>query len=126
MSSELVIKKCSDCGAIVKVLRDCNCDDCGIVCCGKEMKKLVPNTVEASFEKHIPTYEVEGNKIKVKVNHVMEEKHYIEWIAMVVDGEEYVKYFKPGEVAEATFDYVPGAKLYEYCNLHELWTADVK
>lgn len=126
MNNELELKKCLKCGALVKVLKDCDCDDCGIKCCGEQMKKIVPNTVDASFEKHIPTYEVSGDYINVKVNHVMEEEHYIEWIAMLANGEEYVKYLKPGEVAEAKFKYVPGANLYAYCNKHELWKAEVK
>ena len=34
------IKKCIKCGAYVKVLEDCNCDECGIKCCGKNMVML--------------------------------------------------------------------------------------
>ena len=36
---------------------DCKCK-CGIECCGEEMKKLVPNSVDAAVEKHVPVYEV--------------------------------------------------------------------
>ena len=36
----------------------------------------------------------DGDKIIVKVNHVMEEDHYIEWISVVSDNEEITKYFK--------------------------------
>ena len=54
MKRELVIKKCVSCGATVKVIEDCNCgDDCGIKCCGEKMTVLQPNSVDASFEKHI-------------------------------------------------------------------------
>lgn len=55
MSKEFIIRKCDSCNAVVKVLEDCNCN-CKIQCCGKEMRKLEPNTFEASAEKHIPTY----------------------------------------------------------------------
>ena len=47
MSRELVVKKCLKCGAIVKVLKDCNCP-CGIECCGEEMKAIVPNSFDAA------------------------------------------------------------------------------
>lgn len=29
---------CSSCGAEVIVVKDCECDDCGIVCCGEPME----------------------------------------------------------------------------------------
>ena len=85
---ELNIKKCKKCGAIVKVLEDCHCDNCGIQCCGEQMELLKPNSVDAAFEKHVPTYEVKDGKIFVRVNHVMEENHYIQWISIVYDGKE--------------------------------------
>lgn len=125
MDKELTIKRCKNCGAIIKVLEDCNCKSCGIKCCGESMEVLVPNSVDASVEKHMPTFEIEENKIIVKVNHVMEDEHYIEWISMVSDEKECTKYFKPGEVAETKFKYIPGSKLYAYCNKHGLWLKEV-
>lgn len=125
MSKELVIKKCKKCGATVKVLEDCECSGCGIQCCGEEMKALIPNSVDAAFEKHIPEYEVKDGKLFVKVNHVMEENHYIEWVCLVTDKCESIKYFKPGDVCETHFKYTPGSTLYAYCNLHALWKKDV-
>ena len=113
MEKELIIKKCKSCGAIVKVINDCNCPDCGIKCCGESMEKLVPNSVDAAFEKHVPVVEIEDNKVIVKVNHVMEDEHFIEWISFVTDYKECTKHFEPGETAEAEFKYVPGSKVYE-------------
>lgn len=123
---EFKIKKCLKCGAIVKVLEDCNCEGCGITCCGEEMKTLIPNSVDAAVEKHVPTYEVKDGKIFVKVNHVMEEDHYIEWISIVFGGKEVTTYLEPGEEAVAHCKYVPGATIYAYCNKHGLWKIDVK
>lgn len=122
MKVEYVIKRCKICGGLVKVLKNSN-----IICCGVPMEELKPNTVDAAAEKHLPTYEVvEGDHIFVKVNHVMEKDHYIEWIAMVTDDREYVAKLYPEQNAEARFEYVPGAKLYAYCNKHELWMTEVK
>lgn len=126
MSKELVIKKCLKCGAIVKVIEDCTCPSCGIKCCGDEMKVLVPNSVDAAVEKHVPTYEVKDGKIFVKVNHVMEEDHYIEWISICSDKKEVTTYFKPGEEPVAHCKYIPGSTIYSYCNKHGLWKSEVE
>lgn len=125
MEKELIIKKCKNCGAIIHAINDCNCKECGIKCCNEPMEKLAPNSVDAAIEKHVPNVEINKDKIKVTVNHVMEDEHYIEWIAIVTDSEEYTKYFKPGDIAEAEFMYVPGAKVYAYCNKHGLWMKEV-
>ena len=36
MKNELIIKKCLKCGALVEVINDCNCNECGITCCGNQ------------------------------------------------------------------------------------------
>ncbi|MBR3249502.1 MAG: desulfoferrodoxin [Clostridia bacterium] len=124
MNKELKIKKCFKCGAVIKVIDDCNCT-CGFQCCGEEMKTLVPNSVDAAVEKHVPTYEIKDGKIFARVNHVMEENHYIEWISIVFDGEEKTTYFKPGDEPVAHCKYVPGSIIYAYCNTHGLWKKEV-
>ena len=126
MKNELIIRKCKKCGAMVKEIIPCNCEGKGIKCCDEEMEVLVPNTTDAAVEKHVPTYEKMGDKIKVTVKHVMEDEHYIEWIALVTDKEEIMVKLKPGEEAECTFEYVPGSTLYAYCNKHNLWKKDVE
>lgn len=123
---ELVVKKCKNCGATVKVMKDCKCPGCGIVCCGSSMEELVANSVDAAAEKHIPTYEVKDGKIFVTVNHVMEEDHYIEWISIVSEGKECTTYLKPGMEAKAHCKYIPGSIIYAYCNKHELWKKEVE
>ena len=79
---ELKLKKCLKCGSLIKVIEDCHCEECGIVCCNQEMKTIDANTTDASVEKHKPTYSVENDKLVVRVNHVMESEHYIEWISL--------------------------------------------
>ena len=126
MKNELIIKKCNNCGAIVKVIEDCNCENCGIKCCGEEMKIMLTNSVDAAVEKHVPTYEVLDNEIVVKVNHVMEKEHYIEWISLVKENKEYSIKLYPEQNAEARFPYIKGATLYAYCNKHGLWKKEVE
>lgn len=48
----MIIKKCMKCGAEVLVHHDCTCENCGIRCCGEEMKVLEVN-VSGDEEKHI-------------------------------------------------------------------------
>ena len=126
--SELLVKKCMKCGALVKVLEDCKCSgDCGIKCCGEKMTVLTPNSTDGAVEKHVPIYEVKDGKLFVKVNHVMEKEHYIEWISIVFNNKEITTYFNPGEEAVThCCKYEPGTTIYAYCNKHGLWKAEVE
>ncbi len=126
MKNELIIKKCKSCGAIVRVIEDCNCENCGILCCGEAMEVLVPNSVDAAVEKHVPIFEKVEDEIFVKVNHVMEKEHFIEWISLIADNKEYFVKLNPEQDAECSFPYIPGSVLYAYCNKHGLWKKDVE
>lgn len=122
MAEKLQIYKCETCGNIVEVLHG----GAGtLVCCGKNMTLLVENTTDAAKEKHVPVVEKTADGFKVKVGavaHPMEEKHYIEWIELLVDGLAYRAFLKPGDASEATFC-VKGDRVSarEYCNIHSLW-----
>ena len=126
MKNELIIRKCKSCGAIVRVIEDCTCENCGISCCGEAMEVLVPNSVDAAVEKHVPTFEKVEDEIFVKVNHVMEKEHFIEWISLVADNKEYFVKLYPEQNAECRFPYITGSVLYAYCNKHGLWKKDVE
>jgi superoxide reductase len=114
-------RKCNTCGNIVWSFNDTN-----ISCCGNDMVLINPNSVDASFEKHVPNYEIENDKININVNHVMEDNHYIMWIMMVNDNEIQYKEFKPGEEAKVTFNYKGNGIIYSYCNLHSLWSKTIE
>jgi len=126
MKNNFLLKKCNKCGAIVEVLKDCECDNCGIKCCGEQMQPVRENSVDASVEKHKPVYEVLGAYIKVDVCHVMESDHYIEWIAIDSDSVCAKKYFEAGQKAVAIFPYIKGSKILSYCNKHGLWSTIVE
>ena len=49
---------CEHCGNIVAAVKESGVP---VVCCGQKMKEIIPGTVEASREKHIPEFVVEGN-----------------------------------------------------------------
>lgn len=117
--------KCPVCGNIITLITG-NANS--IRCCGKEMEQLVANSVEASYEKHMPSYEKKEDNIKVRVGemeHPMIDEHYIMFIAQVVDNNINIVRLRPKDKPETVFKYVKGAKIYEYCNLHGLWVKDV-
>ena len=91
--------------------------------------KLVANTVDAAFEKHVPVIEVAGDTVTVKVGsveHPMLDAHYIEWIVLLTESGFQMKWLKTGMKPEAVFKVVDKpVAAYEYCNLHRLWKADV-
>lgn len=119
------ILKCNSCNALVRVLEDCNCS-CGFSCCGETMVEVTTNSGDASFEKHLPNYEIVDNKIFVNISHVMEEEHYIGFITYVHDHQEETVYLNSNDGAKAEFTYYPNSQVYSYCNKHGLWKAEVK
>ena len=122
MAKRLEIYKCEICGNIVEVLHE------GVgqlVCCNQPMKLYEENTVDAAKEKHVPVVEKVDGGFKVKVGsvpHPMEQKHYIEWIEVIADGDAYRHFLKPGDAPEAVFNIkADDVTAREYCNLHGLW-----
>ena len=55
---------CNHCGNLVTTIHNAGVP---LVCCGEKMKELVPNTVEASGEKHLPVAELSGSRLTVTV-----------------------------------------------------------
>ncbi|MBE6471967.1 MAG: desulfoferrodoxin FeS4 iron-binding domain-containing protein [Coriobacteriaceae bacterium] len=115
--------RCPVCGnMVVKVV-----DGGGkLVCCGKPMEVIEPNTTDAAQEKHVPVVTVEGDVLTANVgsvDHPMEEDHFIEWIYVVTQEGVLAKCLKPGEAPRAEFA-LGGQKplsVFEFCNKHGLW-----
>ncbi|MDI9521127.1 MAG: desulfoferrodoxin family protein [Bacillota bacterium] len=118
---------CKHCGNIIAYAYDAGVK---VVCCGEKMQEMVPGTVDAAKEKHVPEITVNGNTVTVKVGsvtHPMEEKHYITFIALESENAYQYKALKPNEEPVAVFALADGDKAvaaYEHCNLHGLWKAD--
>ena len=125
---ELKFFRCEHCGNIVTMVKDSGVP---VFCCGQKMTQLIPGTVEAAHEKHIPVYTVDGNTVQVtvgSVEHPMLDVHYIEWIAVETDKGVSVKWLKAGDAPKTEFVLAEGEKaaaVYAYCNLHGLWRAEV-
>lgn len=118
--------KCEMCGNVVVKLVDSKVP---LMCCGKKMEELVPNTVDASNEKHVPvvTY-LDNNIIKVQVGsvaHPMEAEHHIAFIYVETDkGGIKVDLSDKPEAVIALGD-AKAVAVYEYCNLHGLWKTEL-
>ena len=118
---------CPHCGNIVEMVHDAGVKP---FCCGQKMDRLVPNTVEASGEKHIPDVTVDGSVVTVNVgsvDHPMQDAHYIEWVQLVTERGSQRKALTPGEAPKVVFhagEDKPVA-IYAYCNLHGLWKTDL-
>lgn len=141
---DLLIYTCDICGYVLEVIdsgkrtivesgtgysKTLTVADAQLICCGKPMKLLSANTVDASHEKHLPVVKFEDDKIIVKVGelpHPMTEEHYIKWIAVLYGNKvQHIK-LDPTDSPEVIF-YVGKAtnvKVYAYCNLHGLWKTE--
>ena len=97
MTRKQQIFKCEICGNIIEILHT----GAGqLVCCGQPMTPLVENSEDADQEKHVPVIERTPEGILVKIGsvpHPMEEKHYIEWIQLISDGDSCRVFLSPGE-----------------------------
>ncbi len=122
MISKKQVYKCNVCGNIIEVLHAGGGE---LVCCGQPMELLQEKTADAGLEKHVPVLETTDGGIKVKVgqvSHPMEENHYIEWVEILVEGNVYRKFLKPGDKPEADFKIDnKGVTAREYCSVHGLW-----
>jgi len=108
-------------------------DDKGVpmICCGEEMTELIPNTVEAAVEKHLPEVSISGGNIEVKVGsvpHPMEEAHHISFVYLETECGGQRKCLCTGSEPKVSFSVVDDKPLavYAYCNLHGLWITEIK
>ena len=124
MSNKFYI--CRHCGNLIGMVHDAGVP---MSCCGERMEALVPNSVEASGEKHIPVVEIKDGVVEVNigsVDHPMVEEHFIQWVYLHTERGGQRKALKPGEAPRVRFclgDDKPLA-VYEYCNLHGLWVKE--
>ncbi len=119
--------KCSHCGNLTGLI-----DNKGVpmFCCGEKMTELVPNTAEASTEKHLPVVETTENGIAVSVgsvSHPMEDAHHIAFLYAETERGGQRKCLKPGEEPKLSFSFSDDkpVAVYAYCNLHGLWKTEI-
>lgn len=118
--------RCRHCGNVIQKVVDSSVP---VVCCGEKMEELIPNTVDASVEKHVPCVtRLDDCSIKVEVGsvaHPMLPEHHIAFIYVETDkGGIRVDLKDKPEADICTCGAKPVA-VYEYCNLHGLWKIEL-
>lgn len=118
---------CRVCGNLVGMIESSGVP---MMCCGQKMERLVPNTVEASAEKHLPVVSVEGDTVKVKVGsaaHPMSEEHMILWVYLQTENGGQRKTLSAGDAPEVSFALGGdrAVSVSAYCNLHGLWKTEL-
>lgn len=118
---------CRHCGNIVEMVEN---KGVPVVCCGQRMEELVPNTVEASGEKHLPVVTVADGVVTVNVgavDHPMLPEHFIGWVCLETEKGVQRKTLKAGDAPNVKFllGDDKAVAVYAYCNLHGLWKTEV-
>ncbi len=118
---------CKHCGNLIGMIHSSGVP---IICCGEPMSELIPGSVDASKEKHVPVISVSGNTVTVNIGavpHPMTEEHLIQWVYLQTEHGGQRKCLNPGDEPKVTF-VLDGDKplaAYAYCNLHGLWMAEI-
>lgn len=118
---------CEHCGNMIAIIKD---KGVPVICCGQKMTELIPGSIEASEEKHLPVFTVDNNKVYVMVGeaeHPMSKEHYIEWISIQTKSGNQRKCLMPEDKPVACFSICEGDEVeavYAYCNLHGLWKTE--
>jgi len=126
--AEIKFYICEHCGNIIGKVQDVGVP---VVCCGQKMTQLIPGTVDASLEKHVPVATVSDNIVKVDigaVEHPMTEDHFISWVYLETAEGGQRKTLAPGDAPTVSFALTDTDKpvaVFAYCNLHGLWKADL-
>lgn len=115
---------CKHCGNIIAKVKDSGVE---VICCGEKMEEIIPGSVDASVEKHLPDYVIQGKKVIVNVGtipHPMTEEHYIEWVSLQTKQGNQRKLLNPNMEPKVCFLICEDDEIeavYAYCNKHGLW-----
>ncbi len=116
------IYKCDNCGKLLLNIGEKN---------GSLNKtEVIPGSVDAASEKHVPVVAEKDGVYVVAVGEVMHPalaEHYIGWIALETEKGFQIKYITPGDKPEAVFTVAEDKAVaaYAYCNLHGLWKKEL-
>ena len=118
--------KCPFCGNVIQKVVDSTVP---VVCCGQPMQELIPGTVDASVEKHLPVVtKLDDNTIKVEVGsiaHPMLAEHHIAFIYVETEHGGIRVDLKDKPEAVISLGDEKAVAVYEYCNLHGLWKTEL-
>ena len=69
---------CEKCGNMIELIKE---SGMSIICCGQDMKELIPCSSDGMIEKHVPEVKVEGNVVTVAIGekeHPMRQNQMLE------------------------------------------------
>ena len=125
---DVTFYKCNHCGNVAVKPFD---KKVPLSCCGEKMTELVANSTDAAVEKHVPVVSILGKAVHVEVGsvvHPMTDEHLIAFVCLVTEKGYQIAELTSADKPEADFAIAEGdraIKVYEYCNLHGLWVAEV-
>lgn len=122
--SDLKFYRCAKCGNI-----DVHVQESGVAveCCGQPMDLLIPNSVEARHDIHVPLVNLFEGEALVSVGenpHPMLPEHHLQWIAFQSTAGIQIHWLKTEDPPYYEFLIQEAADplaAYAYCNLHGLW-----
>lgn len=97
----------------------------------KGAKEIIPNSMNAAEEKHLPVVTVSGNTVTVNVGsveHPMTEEHSITTVILETQNGGQYKFLPHDGAPIVHFTLHSTEKpvaAYAYCNLHGLWKVDI-
>ena len=118
--------RCANCGNVIQKVVD---KKVPVFCCGQRMQELIPGTVEASVEKHLPVVTwLDDKTIKVEVGsvaHPMLEEHHISFIYVETENGGIRVDLGGRRIIKKKIGDEKAIAVYEYCNLHGLWKTEL-
>ena len=114
---------CEHCGNLVTTIHNAGVP---LVCCGEKMKELLPNTVEASGEKHLPVAELSGSTLTVTVGaveHPMVDVHHIQWLFVETENGGQLRYSYPGQAPRRCLSWAAKSR-WRSTLLQSAWSVD--
>lgn len=122
MTPILEIYRCALCETTVEVLEQCGVE---LICCGRHMELQKEQIHGVLRDMHMPIVEQVEGGIRVFVGplpHEMKNRHHIEWVEVIADGECHRHFLEPGQPPEVTF-HIQATEVVAraYCTVHGLW-----
>ena len=123
----LQFEYCPTCGNLIEKIED---QRVPLMCCGKKLEALTPNTTEAAIEKHLPVIKITDQTLTVEVaevTHPSLASHWIPWVVIQTPTLTIRQEFKPGETPTVILPRPEAGtpvRAYAYCNLHGLWMSE--
>jgi len=97
----------------------------------KDAKEIVPNSINAAEEKHLPVVTISGSTVTVNVGnveHPMTEEHSITTVILETQNGGQYKFLPHDGTPVVHFELYSTEKpiaAYAYCNLHGLWKVEI-